>query len=252
MLEISEKRDTMRKSYYRSSKRKTRLKYIQMSLVVLLLTVVGVFTNMKLKKENVQELSISETQVLASSIEEVDQKLVVIDAGHGDEDPGSTISNVNEKDINLEIALKLKAALEAEGYEVMMTRSDDTYLTLDERATFANQVEADLFISIHQNAYIEDSSVNGIEVYYNESTKPAEDAQLAQLIQTGLVEATGARDRGTRAYDELAVTRKTEMPAVLVELGYMTNKSELSLLQTDNYQSKLVTGMVNGINQFFE
>lgn len=237
---------------YRNSKQKPRFKYIKMSLFILLLTAIGVLTNIKLKKEDLIEPATSEIQVFARSIEEEKQKLIVIDAGHGDEDPGSSISNVDEKDLNLQIALKLKSALEEEGYEVMMTRSDDTYLTLTERAEFANEVEADLFISIHQNSYIDDSTVGGIEVYYNESTKTESDEVLAQFIQTELVETTGARDRGIRAYDELVVTRKTEMPACLVELGYMTNKSELSLLQSDAYQYKLVTGMVNGINQFFE
>lgn len=237
---------------YRNSKRKPRFKYIKMSLFILLLTAIGVLTNIKLKKEDLIEPATSEIQVFARSIEEEKQKLIVIDAGHGDEDPGSSISNVDEKDLNLQIALKLKSALEEEGYEVMMTRSDDTYLTLTERAEFANEVEADLFISIHQNSYIDDSTVSGIEVYYNESTKTESDEVLAQFIQTELVETTGARDRGIRTYDELVVTRKTEMPACLVELGYMTNKSELSLLQSDAYQYKLVTGMVNGINQFFE
>ncbi|WP_350022222.1 N-acetylmuramoyl-L-alanine amidase family protein [Turicibacter sanguinis] len=237
---------------YRNSKQKPRFKYIKMSLFILFLTAIGVLTNIKLKKEDLIEPATSEIQVFARSIEEEKQKLIVIDAGHGDEDPGSSISNVDEKDLNLQIALKLKSALEEEGYEVMMTRSDDTYLTLTERAEFANEVEADLFISIHQNSYIDDSTVSGIEVYYNESTKTESDEVLAQFIQTELVETTGARDRGIRAYDELVVTRKTEMPACLVELGYMTNKSELSLLQSDAYQYKLVTGMVNGINQFFE
>ena len=237
---------------YRNSKQKPRFKYIKMSLFILLLTAIGVLTNIKLKKEDLIEPATSEIQVFARSIEEEKQKLIVIDAGHGDEDPGSSISNVDEKDLNLQIALKLKSALEEEGYEVMMTRSDDTYLTLTERAEFANEVEADLFISIHQNSYIDDSTVSGIEVYYNESTKTESDEVLAQFIQTELVETTGARDRGIRAYDELVVTRKTEMPACLVELGDMTNKSELSLLQSDAYQYKLVTGMVNGINQFFE
>ena len=235
---------------YRNSKQKPRFKYIKMSLFILLLTAIGVLTNIKLKKEDLIEPATSEIQVFARSIEEEKQKLIVIDAGHGDEDPGSSISNVDEKDLNLQIALKLKSALEEEGYEVMMTRSDDTYLTLTERAEFANEVEADLFISIHQNSYIDDSTVSGIEVYYNESTKTESDEVLAQFIQTELVETTGARDRGIRAYDELVVTRKTEMPACLVELGYMTNKSELSLLQSDAYQYKLVTGLVNGLNQF--
>lgn len=205
---------------YRNSKQKPRFKYIKMSLFILFLTAIGVLTNIKLKKEDLIEPATSEIQVFARSIEEEKQKLIVIDAGHGDEDPGSSISNVDEKDLNLQIALKLKSALEEEGYEVMMTRSDDTYLTLTERAEFANEVEADLFISIHQNSYIDDSTVSGIEVYYNESTKTESDEVLAQFIQTELVETTGARDRGIRAYDELVVTRKTEM--------------------------------VNGINQFFE
>ena len=198
---------------YRNSKQKPRFKYIKMSLFILLLTAIGVLTNIKLKKEDLIEPATSEIQVFARSIEEEKQKLIVIDAGHGDEDPGSSISNVDEKDLNLQIALKLKSALEEEGYEVMMTRSDDTYLTLTERAEFANEVEADLFISIHQNSYIDDSTVSGIEVYYNESTKTESDEVLAQFIQTELVETTGARDRGIRAYDELVVTRKTEMPA---------------------------------------
>lgn len=252
MLKIDEKREKMRRTSYRRRKRSTRLKYIRMSLIILLFIMFGVFTNMNLKEQEPNELMVVETQVLAKSIEEDNQKLIVIDAGHGDEDPGSTISNVDEKDLNLQIALKLKSTLEDEGYQVMMTRSDDTYLTLSERAEFANEVGADLFISIHQNSYIEDSSVNGIEVYYNESTKTEADEQLAQFVQTGLVETTEAKDRGIRAYDELAVTRKTTMPACLVELGYMTNAKELTLLQSEDYQDKLVLGMLNGINQFFK
>ena len=167
---------------YRNSKQKPRFKYIKMSLFILLLTAIGVLTNIKLKKEDLIEPATSEIQVFARSIEEEKQKLIVIDAGHGDEDPGSSISNVDEKDLNLQIALKLKSALEEEGYEVMMTRSDDTYLTLTERAEFANEVEADLFISIHQNSYIDDSTVSGIEVYYNESTKTESDEVLVLMM----------------------------------------------------------------------
>ena len=105
---------------YRNSKQKPRFKYIKMSLFILLLTAIGVLTNIKLKKEDLIEPATSEIQVFARSIEEEKQKLIVIDAGHGDEDPGSSISNVDEKDLNLQIALKLKSALEEEGYEVMI------------------------------------------------------------------------------------------------------------------------------------
>ena len=117
---------------------------------------------------------------------------------------------------------------------------------------FANEVGADLFISLHQNAYVEDHSVNGIEVYYNNREKSVESEKITQLIQAGLITETGAKDRGIRAYNELVVTRETTMPSCLVEMGYMSNPTELSLMNSDSYQDKTVTGIVNGINQFFE
>jgi len=153
---------------------------------------------------------------------------------------------------DLEVALKLQEALGAAGYSVMMTRSGDESLSLFERAEFANEVGADLFISLHQNAYVEDHSVNGIEVYYNNREKSVESEKITQLIQAGLITETGAKDRGIRAYNELVVTRETTMPSCLVEMGYMSNPTELSLMNSDSYQDKTVTGIVNGINQFFE
>ena len=92
----------------------------------------------------------------------------MIDPGHGGIDSGSENEGILEKDINLEISLKLKQALLDKGYRVLMTRSDDTALELRERSDFANEAEADLFISLHQNCYSQDTSVSGIEVYYND------------------------------------------------------------------------------------
>lgn len=134
----------------------------------------------------------------------------------------------------------------------MMTRNDDESLSLLERTEFANEVGADLFVSLHQNSYGEDNSVNGIEVYYNNREKSVESEQIAQSIQDGLITETGAKDRGIRAYNELVVTRETTMPSCLIEMGYMSNPSELALMNSDSYQDKMVTGIVNGINQFFE
>ncbi|MGL4373402.1 MAG: N-acetylmuramoyl-L-alanine amidase family protein, partial [Turicibacter sp.] len=182
----------------------------------------------------------------------IHKPLIVIDPGHGGIDGGAIINNVLEKDLNLEISLKLKVALETAGYEVIMTRVDDEYIELTQRAEIANEAGADLFISLHLNSYISDSTVNGVEVYYNETTKSEADQQFAQTIQTALSVATKARDRGIRVYDELVVTRKTEMPACLVEIGFMTNPTELELIQTDTNQRKIVSGIVLGIEQFLE
>jgi len=176
-------------------------------------------------------------------------KLIVIDAGHGDFDSGSENLGYFEKDINLELALKLEHALKEEGYAVIMTRNDDSFLELYERSDLANETKADLFISIHQNSYMEDSSVNGIEVYYN-SEKSTNDEELAQSIQGGLINETRATDREIRADNGLVVIRETTMPSVLIETAYISNKNELSLITSDNYQDKVIRGIIAGIEEF--
>lgn len=206
----------------------------------------------------------SQTVLVANSAEELEaqtvglfdklkfkKELIVIDAGHGGDDPGSINGNVLEKDLNLQLALKLEDALKEEGYQIVMTRRDDSELGLYERAELANTAKADLFISLHQNSFA-DSSVHGIEVFYNESQKSEASKQLAQFIQTHLVTETGAKDRGIRSYDGLVVTRETEMPSCLIETAYISNDHELSLITTDDYQEQIIKGIIKGVNQFFE
>ena len=176
-------------------------------------------------------------------------KLIVIDAGHGDFDSGSENLGYFEKDINLELALKLEYALKEEGYAVIMTRNDDSFLELYERSDLANETKADLFISIHQNSYMEDSSVNGIEVYYN-SEKSTDDEKLAKSIQDGLINETRANNREIRADNGLVVIRETTMPSVLIETAYISNKNELSLITSDDYQDKVIQGILAGIEEF--
>ena len=132
---------------------------------------------------------------------------------------------------------------------VLMTREDDSSLELRERSDFANEQEADLFISLHQNCYAQDESVNGIEVYYN-SDKTTNDQQLAQMIQEALINETGAKNRGIRSDNGLVVTRETIMPAVLVETAFISNDDELDLIMSDDYQNKVVNGIAAGIENF--
>ena len=177
------------------------------------------------------------------------QPLIIIDAGHGGIDPGSDSQGILEKDINLEIALKLQEVLIENGYAVLMTREDDSSLELRERSDFANEQEADLFISLHQNCYAQDESVNGIEVYYN-SDKTTNDQQLAQMIQEALINETGAKNRGIRSDNGLVVTLETKMPAVLVETAFISNDYELDLITSEDYQNKVVEGIITGIENF--
>ena len=177
------------------------------------------------------------------------QPLIIIDAGHGGIDPGSDSQGILEKEINLEIALKLQEVLHENGYSVLMTREDDNSLSLRERSDFANEKEADLFISLHQNCYAQDASVHGIEVYYN-SDKTTNDQQLAQMIQESLINETGAKNRGIRSDNGLVVTRETKMPAVLVETAFISNDYELDLITSEDYQNKVVEGIITGIENF--
>lgn len=231
------------------NRKKRFVKRLVMTLL-LSITCLGYFKIYTYYSESAQALSTKSYYDTERTIEDLEKRtLIVVDAGHGDFDPGSDNEGYLEKDINLEIALKLQAALEEAGYAVLMTRSDDTFLELYERSDFANEANADLFISIHQNDYAQDSSVNGIEVYYN-SSKTTEDKKFAQMVQDALIHETGANNRGIRVDNGLVVTRETTMPAILVETAFISSEKELPLITSDDYQNKVVAGMIAGIKNF--
>ena len=173
---------------------------------------------------------------------------IIIDAGHGGTDPGSVKRGIQEKDINLQIALKLQKRLERKGYKVVMTRTHDTAISLINRAKLANKAKGYLLISIHQNSF-KDSSVHGIEAFYNPG-KETLDGQLANCIQEALINYTQAKDRHVRAVTNLVVIREAKMPACLIESAYISNDTERELIQTKDYQDKVVTGIMEGIENF--
>lgn len=148
-----------RKKKYRNSRRKSQFRYIKMLVAVLIMTGVGFVVkgamNGDVSSEVVEPKSVNAVKADELEVDD-DRELIVIDPGHGGIDPGSVVDGIYEKDVNLEVALKLQAALEEEGYSVMITRNDDESLSLLERAEFANEVGAELFISLHQNSYGED------------------------------------------------------------------------------------------------
>ena len=169
---------------------------------------------------------------------------VVIDPGHGGKDPGAVVGEIYEKDINLAIALMVRDKLsEQNGVEILMTREDDSFLTLDDRAELANKKDADLYVSIHANA-LDDTSYSGLITFYHTDVRFSE--KPAKLIQYAVSEETGAIDRGTRT-ENYVVLRKTDMPAVLIETGFMTCPEELVLLIDNKYQMKMALGITKGI-----
>lgn len=176
--------------------------------------------------------------------EDSDTFLVVLDPGHGGKDPGAMVGDVMEKDITLAVALLVQEQLEGEGISVIMTREEDVYPNLTERADLANQEEADLYISIHVNALENNDSYAGIYTFYHPD-KPSDKA-LAEAIQAAVTSASGGIDRGVEGED-YAVLRNTEMSAVLIETGFMSCPEELIKLQDAEYQKLLAQGIAQGI-----
>ncbi|MCD7856741.1 MAG: N-acetylmuramoyl-L-alanine amidase [Clostridiales bacterium] len=204
--------------------------------------------------------------------------IVAIDPGHqakGNSDlepigPGATeqkakastgtsgvSTGVAESTLTLTVSLQLRDALEAEGYQVVMTReSQDVNISNAERAQIATDAGAEIFIRIHANGS-EKSSANGIVTLSPSSANPYvsslyEDSyRLSKLLVNELCAATGAKNLGVQTSDTMSGINWSTMPVSIVELGFMTNPTEDELLNSADYQAKLVEGMVNAVNAYF-
>ncbi|PAE16081.1 hypothetical protein CHH91_10615 [Virgibacillus sp. 7505] len=174
-------------------------------------------------------------------------KTIVIDAGHGGKDSGAIGDYFYEKSVVLSIALKTQAQLENLGANVIMTRDDDTFVALEARAAMSNASNASMFVSIHLNATSEEY-VNGTEVYYYPDGDTS--VQLASTVQDNLSSQLGSIDRGTQAAD-FSVLRNTNAPAILAEIGYITNSAEAANLATSGYQEKAASGIVKGLESYY-
>ena len=227
----------------------------------------GVLPNKKLQAmfsatHTVSAIDIAKEQPSARSY------TIYIDPGHGGEDSGASYGGVYEKNLALSVANKLKANLIQLGYQVLMTRTADYNVDFKtERSKMANQSNADLFISIHFNATgLASSNATGIETYWyqydpeyqpkinaamhNDPTRLAESEILANQVQASLISGTGAVNRGVRR-DTFAVLRETAIPAILVELGFMDNPSDLQKIKEDSYQTKLANALAQGIDNWY-
>ncbi|WP_366248027.1 N-acetylmuramoyl-L-alanine amidase [Terribacillus aidingensis] len=171
---------------------------------------------------------------------------IVIDPGHGGKDPGAIGNDTMEKRVALTISEKLQHRLLANGYDVKMTRSEDVFIPLTERATFSNNWKADLFVSVHANSATS-SSAKGLESYYYGASSSGK--QLASSIQTALVANTNNENRGTHSAD-FYVLRHTSMPAVLVETGFISNPADAVLLNDSSYQDKVANSIAEGITEY--
>ncbi len=228
-----------------------------------------------------------------SSVCYLNIKKIVVDAGHGGYDPGTIGRSLGtkEKDINLDLAKRLKNLLQEQGVQVVMTRTSDAFVPLQRRVEITNRAQADLFISIHSNAN-RTRSLNGFEIYYvspaaNDAKRAinaaqniplninpdyfasrstnlkailwdmiytdsrAESIDLARSICRIIDRDCDARVIGVKGANYYVLKGAT-MPAILIEVGFLSNLTEEKLLRSSSYREKLAESIVNGVNQYAE
>jgi N-acetylmuramoyl-L-alanine amidase len=181
-------------------------------------------------------------------------RLVVVDAGHGGFDPGTTgVSGVREDEVNLAVAKCVKAELEGRGAEVIMTRKDDDAIgdtksaDMAERKRIIEESGSDIVISIHMNSFKDDPKVSGPLVLYMTGSQRGQ--QLAQAVIDSMNTALGT-DGSIRGEDDLIILKSGNQPCVLVECGYLSNKEEESKLQQPDYQKKIAQAICDGAADF--
>jgi N-acetylmuramoyl-L-alanine amidase len=236
-------------------------------------------------------LTFIQKSALAANTDTLDKhkiSRIIIDPGHGGKDPGATgPRGEKEKDITLAVSKELAARLHEDGYEIFLTRKDDTFIPLEERTAFANKKKADLFISVHVNAN-EKVSLRGVETYFLNLTTDAsalkvadrenaiasksmsdlqfiikdltlnarinESSRFASSIQKSIILSLGKaghsnKDHGVKQAP-FYVLMGAQMPSILIETGFITNATESKLLQKKSYQNSIIKGIISGINLY--
>ncbi len=191
-----------------------------------------------------------------------DQKrLVVVDAGHGGDDPGKVgVNDVEEKEVNLAIAKKVEALLKKEKIETVMTRETDTMLggqsgkitkvgDMKARVAKINKAAPALAVSIHQNSYHQEG-VMGAQVFYYSHSE--EGKQAAELMQKALLVLNTENNRKAKANDSYYLLKRTEAPTIIVECGFLSNWEEAELLKDEEYQEKVAGAIAEGIKAYIE
>lgn len=180
--------------------------------------------------------------------------VVVVDAGHGGNVPGATKMGVSEKDLDLQFVMQLKKLMDRNGKNigVYYTRTDDTNPSFESRVGLANDSEADLFLSIHNNSTASGrmSSINGTEVMYKGADTTGESKRFASLCLDHLLKSLGSKSKGTVVGDEVYIIRMSQVPVALVEVGFMTNANELENLQDKEYQKKTAGALYDAIVEY--
>jgi len=177
--------------------------------------------------------------------------LVVLDAGHGGRDPGAVCDGVKEADVNLAITERVAALIEADDrLDVKMTRTLDISMSLENRIAIANHADVALYLSVQSNACDYPDATGVVTLVSDTLDTGAASWQFAEVLQDTVTGATGARDRGVLAQD--LYLHRAEMPAALIEVGFLTNDGERTQLTDPDYQQTIAQGIYDGIITYLE
>lgn len=181
---------------------------------------------------------------------EVYDKVLLLDAGHGGKDPGTSGNGMQEKNLTLTIAQKIEQKLQGSGIKVYMTRDSDVYPENSTRAQTANDI-ADLMVSIHINSGPE--TANGTETLYqvhaNDSSSRLTSKQLAEILQANMISATGNTNRGAKLWTDVLILNRTTVPAVIVEVIFITNTGDALKISNPTYQDQVAQAIADGIQE---
>ncbi len=188
-----------------------------------------------------------------SKISDKSHPVIVLDAGHGGSDEGAKVHGLLEKKLALSTTFLTKKALEELGYKVFLTRAKDAYVSLPKRADVANNLDSVLFLSIHYNSS-KNAAAQGIEIFYFDSSevwRNKASRRLANLVLHQLLDHTGAQSRGIKK-GNFCVIRETNMPAILIEAGFMTSPEERLNLRDKTYLEKIAQGIAKGVDKYLK
>lgn len=183
-------------------------------------------------------------------------KVIIIDVGHGSVDKGTTVENVNESDINLAVALKLREELIKQGVTVLMTRDGNYDLSspnskrrkksdFDNRIDLINNSGADLYLSIHMN-YLDNSKYYGAQVFYTPQNE-----ELAKVMQESFKSNLNSPLEAKKVSNNIYMYQRLKVPGLLIECGFLSNSRERMLLQTNEYQEKIVKTIIDGLLNYY-
>ena len=186
----------------------------------------------------------------------VKNKVIVLDSGHGGDDPGKIgVNQAKEKEINLKIAKKIKKRLEKNGWEVVMTREKDVMLgdpevgnkkihDMKARVELINKTMPQAAVSIHQNSY-QDEQIHGAQVFYYSHSEDGK--RMAEMMQKALLAVDEGNTRQAKANDTYYLLKRTEVPTIIVECGFLSNPEEAAKLIDSDYQKKMADAIAEGI-----